>query len=288
MAIVAAVALIIYLSESHVFEPGYAIIAYFDYVGGLSEGAPVKLAGVDVGKVDRILPPDEKNPQVTLELWISRDVQIRRGAVARIMTLGLIGEKYVEITAGKGPELVKPGEAIEGLGPARFDELLRVAADLSDKISSTVESLNAIIASEEFRRNLWEGTADLRIAARDIKRASASLADLLDENKESLSETIAELRGAATSVREAADAASTAVADVAQDATELIGSARDILEENRGGIAQTVSNVEATSRVLLDFITDLQEDPRQLIFGKREHSDRQVGEAYRRAKELGR
>jgi len=71
--------------------------AYFDNVGGLSKGSDVRVSGVKVGKVKEILFEKGK---VKVVLEVKKGVPIYRDAVVKIGTLGLLGDKYVEIQPG--------------------------------------------------------------------------------------------------------------------------------------------------------------------------------------------
>ncbi len=80
-----------YLAERR----GYEIKALFDFTAGLEKGAPVSLAGVEVGTVKDIRMTYHPKTKVEVSLWLRPGVEIRQGAVASIKTLGLMGEKGI-------------------------------------------------------------------------------------------------------------------------------------------------------------------------------------------------
>lgn len=88
---------------------GYEVYAIFSDVGGLRSGASVVVAGVDVGRVETIRLEDYE-ARVTLQ--VNPDLQISEDAIVSIKTSGLIGEKYVQISAGAAADVLKPGERI--------------------------------------------------------------------------------------------------------------------------------------------------------------------------------
>lgn len=90
-------------------KPGYTVNAVFSDVGGLRSGAPVVVAGVDVGTVERIALEDYE-AHVTLQ--IRSDLLIHEDAVVSVKTRGLIGEKFVQISDGAAEALVGPGGRI--------------------------------------------------------------------------------------------------------------------------------------------------------------------------------
>src|SRR5262245_2161134 len=89
-------------ARAALFEPRYTIHAEFTEVGGLSEGATVRLAGVQIGRVTGVHLPGHPGGQVRVDLTIAKRYagRIRRDSVARIETQGLLGDKIVEITVG--------------------------------------------------------------------------------------------------------------------------------------------------------------------------------------------
>jgi len=108
---------VIYLlgAQSRIFERKYELYADFNEVGGLIEGATVRLAGVQIGRVTKVVLSPEVGGKVRVTLTVARrfSERIRRDSEAQIVTQGLLGDKLVEITQGK-PEApaLKPGDVI--------------------------------------------------------------------------------------------------------------------------------------------------------------------------------
>ncbi|MBK1734090.1 outer membrane lipid asymmetry maintenance protein MlaD [Halorhodospira abdelmalekii] len=93
--------------------PGYQVVATFDNVGGLRERAPVRMAGVRVGRVERIeLDPQSHQARVVLridERYDSIPVDTR----AAIYTSGLLGEQYIGLEAGWEEEALSAGDRLQ-------------------------------------------------------------------------------------------------------------------------------------------------------------------------------
>jgi phospholipid/cholesterol/gamma-HCH transport system substrate-binding protein len=87
----------------------YRVTAEFDNIGGLKPRAPVKSAGVTVGRVANInLDPVTFRAVVTLDL--EEGFEFPKDSSARILTSGLLGEQYVGIEAGGDLENLASGE----------------------------------------------------------------------------------------------------------------------------------------------------------------------------------
>ena len=90
----------------------YALLAKFDNIGGLKVRAPVRSAGVTVGRVASITL-DPKTYQGVVRLQVERDVQFPSDSSARILTSGLLGDQYVGIEAGGEEKQFAPGDTIK-------------------------------------------------------------------------------------------------------------------------------------------------------------------------------
>jgi phospholipid/cholesterol/gamma-HCH transport system substrate-binding protein len=91
--------------------PGYHLSANFDNIGGLKLRAPVKAAGVVVGRVESIRL-DPKTYEGVVGMRIDRDVAFTKDTIASINTSGLLGEVYIGLDAGGDPVMLKDGERI--------------------------------------------------------------------------------------------------------------------------------------------------------------------------------
>jgi len=80
-------------------SPTYRIEASFDNIGGLKLRAPVKAAGVVVGRVD-VIKFDPKTYQALVGMRIDQGVQFSNDTIASILTSGLLGEVYVGLDSG--------------------------------------------------------------------------------------------------------------------------------------------------------------------------------------------
>jgi phospholipid/cholesterol/gamma-HCH transport system substrate-binding protein len=101
---------------------GYVVSADFPSVGGLKAGSAIEIAGVEVGRVDRILLQDY---QARVVMVIQPDVKLQEDSIASIKTKGLIGERYVRISPGGSDKIIPPdGRIREVEPPVDIEELL--------------------------------------------------------------------------------------------------------------------------------------------------------------------
>ena len=131
-------------ARARLFEARYTIHADFTEVGGLVEGATVRLAGVQIGRVTAVNLPPHPGGKVRVDLTIGRTFsdRIRKNSVARIETQGLLGDRIVEITVGDASAApVAPGEVIASRDPADFGKILSSGADTAKNVAALADAL---------------------------------------------------------------------------------------------------------------------------------------------------
>jgi phospholipid/cholesterol/gamma-HCH transport system substrate-binding protein len=102
----------------------YTLYARFSKVSGLRVGNPVDMLGLEVGRVSG-LTIDQDKQRAVVAMKIKKGIRIYDDAIASIKTEGLIGDKYVDIDAGGGGDLLKPGGSIiETVAPVDLGDLI--------------------------------------------------------------------------------------------------------------------------------------------------------------------
>ncbi len=105
-------------------DNSYSVFAKFTSVSGLKVGSPVEMLGMEIGRVAGFTM-DQKDQVAVAELKVGNEVKIYDDAIASIKSAGLLGEKYVNIDAGGGGDLLEPGGTIsETEPPVDFMELI--------------------------------------------------------------------------------------------------------------------------------------------------------------------
>ena len=91
--------------------PGYRLEAHFDNIGGLKARAPVKAAGVVVGRVESI-KLDSATYQAVVTLRIEPGYQFTKDTIASILTSGLLGDVYIGLDPGGDPQMLADGGTV--------------------------------------------------------------------------------------------------------------------------------------------------------------------------------
>lgn len=90
---------------------GYDVTATFQKVGGLERGSDVRISGIRVGTVSQ-QALDQTNFQAKVTMSIAPEVTLPKDTQAAIVSDGLLGAKYVNLTPGQSTERIAPGGAV--------------------------------------------------------------------------------------------------------------------------------------------------------------------------------
>jgi phospholipid/cholesterol/gamma-HCH transport system substrate-binding protein len=125
VGIIAITFLALRMGDIDVFNNNeYVIKAKFTSASGLREGAYVEMAGVTVGKVKKIeFNPDDYLADVDISL--PKTIIVPEDSIASIRTAGIIGDKFIKISAGGSDTIVEAGmEIIETEPSINLEELI--------------------------------------------------------------------------------------------------------------------------------------------------------------------
>lgn len=89
----------------------YTLTAKFDNIGGLKTRAPVRSAGVTVGRVTQIVL-DAKTYQGVVTMEVQRGVSFPKDSSAKILTAGLLGDQYIGLEPGGDEKLLAAGDVL--------------------------------------------------------------------------------------------------------------------------------------------------------------------------------
>jgi phospholipid/cholesterol/gamma-HCH transport system substrate-binding protein len=145
-----ALAILSLSSQEGVFGARYRLVGYYENVQGLIANAPVWLAGTRVGRVESVnlgTRPDGQ-PAVKVVLVVDQDVQdrIRADSSASIGTIGLLGDRYVEVSLGSPNEaILEDGAEIRVANPANIARAIDTGTQALDNIATLARNLNTVV-----------------------------------------------------------------------------------------------------------------------------------------------
>ncbi|MBF0479523.1 MAG: MCE family protein [Candidatus Omnitrophica bacterium] len=168
----------------------FHVTVLFREIGGLKEGAPVRLLGVTVGSVSNIefLDKDVLGRRVAVDLAIFYKYrkQLAQSVIFSIQTEGILGEKLIEISSVDGGPIIDLNQQVIGKDPFEVQDLATVFANAASSFTDTAKGLSQIDTKGladvmiESSRSLLVTSDELNNVMGDLKEATKKTNRLLD------------------------------------------------------------------------------------------------------------
>lgn len=223
-------------------SPGYRVYVDYDFSGNIHSGAPVKISGIRVGKVEDVRfmggqldAQSGRRVQVRLVVRIEQRARaaIHQDAEFFVNTQGVLGEQYLEIAPGSHdkPEL-QADAVVRGVDPPRTDLIIARLYEFLDAVTSLLRE-----DKEVFRDLLRSGA-----------KVARSLDQLLGENREDIKKLLTDL-----------DRLTSESADLVAKIDKGLGDAEEL--------RRTLANIEAISTAVRGDIGPLLQKTRRALDG---------------------
>jgi phospholipid/cholesterol/gamma-HCH transport system substrate-binding protein len=208
------------------------ISVQFDDVAGLKNKADVRMAGVLVGKVSRIRLVGGK---ALVDLELTSDVALREGASATIQSLGMLGDKYVELVPGPvGAAALPEGTTIRGEVPVNFDQITKLARDIEVDIRDITTNLKDSLGGALGKERLTSIVDDVLVLSSELRK-------LLESNRANIDATTTNFREFSAQMTQLVDRIDRLVASNQGNVTETVASAKELTNK----LQSTVDNMNA-------------------------------------------
>jgi phospholipid/cholesterol/gamma-HCH transport system substrate-binding protein len=234
---------------------------HFSRTNGLLVGAPVALTGVNVGSVtDITFPEDTDARHIDVEIEVRRHVvsRIREDTIASIRTQGVLGDKYVELSAGTPPAPARePGSIIPEMDPIDYEAVLGQSGDIVTNIVELTGSLRNVLQAID------RGEGLLGAIVRDRDQGELTFADV-QQAVSNIAEITAYMESILASVERGEGLIGALVRDTATAQGVVAGLTRSAenldrftarLEKSRGLLPRLIEDEAYAERVLADLET---------------------------------
>ncbi|MDD4953986.1 MAG: MlaD family protein [Candidatus Omnitrophica bacterium] len=125
---------------------GYKVSFTYNFADGMKLGAPVRFSGIDVGEVKKInLIFDIKDVKTRVQVvcWVREKINIPVDSTVWVNTLGLLGEKYIEIMPGQDyAHCMANGDTLAGVDPIPMHTIVRKALDIAGNVDESIVRIN--------------------------------------------------------------------------------------------------------------------------------------------------
>ncbi len=179
-----------------VFRPRIAIRAAIRDVRGLKTGAPVWVYGIEEGSVKDVTLSPEYGAVVTISLYKKTLAFLKEDSTATILTMGLLGDKYIELTGGTaGAPPLKAGDMIRGVAQFDIKEMMETSGASMQKITEFIDRMGKFLEKMESSQgtlarfiedpahydNLKQASGDLSVIVRDIEKGRGTIGLLVKD-----------------------------------------------------------------------------------------------------------
>lgn len=267
--------------------------SYFKFAGGLQPGATVRFGGMEAGSVQAVQVDPQDTTRIEVDFSIGQDIPLKTDSVAKITSLGPLGDNYVELSTGtrqapRAPagSVVKSAPTfnfndmaamVAGLEPMvqqvlvkldqRLDELQVTMARandlLNDKnraaISASLANVNSMLAEDRPKvsitlDNVQAASAQLKPLVEDLKKTMAQANDALDNINAVVLDNRKDVRASVKELRQ-----------TLLTASSVMDQLNQTLNYNSDNIDEILTNVRVATQQLKELTSKLERRPYTLI-----------------------
>lgn len=181
-----------------ILSPKIEIKAEIKNVKGLRTGSPVWLSGIEIGSVKKIELHPKHGTIVTMSIEKRSAQFIKKDSTAIVQTIGLLGDKYIEIGLGSAdsPSIVD-GDIIKGIEQIEVKDIVKAGSEALSKITEFTGELEGFLkrlekstkgitnskffTDPDLYNNLEEASNNLISVLRDFKESEGTLKKLMTD-----------------------------------------------------------------------------------------------------------
>ncbi len=175
-------------NELNFLNKGYVIKCTFPEVHGLKVSSPVRVSGVLVGEVKEVnivYDTINKHSSVEVQCAIRKGVEFPVDSRVEIISVGLLGDKGIEITPGTDYEhMVMPGYILRGQSEVSMQELIASGKDVAEEMKKSLTRINQMIGDDDFFASIKDSVSKVGDASDEAKEAIKDVRDILSAVKQ--------------------------------------------------------------------------------------------------------
>jgi phospholipid/cholesterol/gamma-HCH transport system substrate-binding protein len=232
-----------------VAEKRYSFYARFTDVGGLINGNPIFVNGVERGKVKSI---DMLPNMIVVEMALRTDTRVPKDSQITLASVGLMGERQVTIVRGKSAQTIAPGDTINGELMMGMSDIMGKSGELIDEVESVLENLRDVTEALNKDGKLKNGIDDIAATTKNVRA-------MTEENRAHITSTLENLDKSTAQLNKLLD---THYADIDSSLTAFGKAGREVnnsvahLTEISNNLAQISTNLKegkgSAGRLLTD------------------------------------
>ncbi|NOK12371.1 MlaD family protein, partial [Corallococcus exercitus] len=260
--------------ESNLFQRQVLFHAYFTSVDGLSDQSPVWIGGLKVGRVNSVsFSQDLKDSRLQVEFQVASAYadRVRADSVARLTSMGVLGDKAVDISLGSADQPpVPPGGVVKSISGGDLSKLMTSASRVMEnsvEISESLKDAVKVYTNPDLSRDLARSVASLRSIMEEVEKGNGALHALIYDPRtgQEVNTLLANASGAAKRM----DGALGHVEAILGEVRRGDGTAHALIYGQDGAVA--MRELGAAAGQLAGLLEDAKKSPNgavhQLIYG---------------------
>jgi phospholipid/cholesterol/gamma-HCH transport system substrate-binding protein len=263
IVVLAAIALLIagllWFNRIEVGKKTYIVNVAFEDAGGLRQGDPVTVSGIDKGTVKK-LEINKQKPGIIATLMLDNDVALKKDAQFWLLDASLMGDKRISVFTGNSAEGFDNSKTVDGFRSPGLMETVVKLGYLGEEASKVVAEMRKNLATPENYRNV-------SLALKNLNTATAQLSAMASENRAAFKETVKDVHQLVSPNKDKLDSA---IKHLSSASTNLDSIAYKV-NTGQGTAGQLVNNKELyeelkkTNKHLHDLIADIKANPKKYL-----------------------
>src|SRR5215475_3790798 len=248
---------------------------YLKFSGGVQPGTPVRYGGLKVGTVQNVQVDPEDSTRIQVDMIVDRDAPIKTDSIARLSSLGLLSDYYIEISTGTPQaKMAAPGselKSVETTGLANIgdsiDSLVPQIHTALDKLTMNLDALQTTVArandllNDSNRANIGQALARTNDLLNDRNRAN--IGDSINNLNQLLTESRPKISTGLTNINDATAHLTPLLEDVRKTSArvdETLTNVNSMLAEDRPDLKASLAELRevlASSKTTVDQLQTL-------------------------------
>jgi phospholipid/cholesterol/gamma-HCH transport system substrate-binding protein len=248
---------------------------YLKFSGGVQPGTPVRYGGLRIGTVKDVRVDPNDSTRIQVDLIVDRDAPIKTDSVARLSSLGLLSDYYIEISTGTPHAKMAPPDSelksVETTGLANIgdtiDSLVPQINTALDKLTLNLDALQTTVArandllNDTNRANIGQALARTNDLLNDRNRAN--IGDSINNLNQLLVEARPKISTGLTNINNATERLTPLLDDVRKTSArvdETLTNVNSLLAEDRPDLKASLAELRevlATSKTTVDQLQSL-------------------------------
>ena len=270
----AALMALFLMTDPSMFRGRYSVFAVVENAAGLRRSDPVQMLGVNIG---RVMTFEMVPAGVTIELEIEGEYSIPDDSRVRLVGIGLLGGRTVEVLPGDSPVMAEGGGLLEGTVTSDvFGIVSDIGDEATDMIQRVADLLNepTVASFQTSAQELESVLTDVAVIAREQRSQLTGLVESLNEAARAVSSTTSSTAPALESAAMQADSALAAVnrnLEVLEPALADLRAIMARMERGEGTLGRLSHddslyvNLTAAASSLQLLLDDIRENPGRYI-----------------------